>query len=205
MDRRVLLVLATSCAAFAACAVDRGSPDAAGADTTAAAPAPTVMRDSTPQSPSDLIDPSVDADSISDAQRFIAFGLRRVGSDAAALRATFGAPDSTRTEAVQNRHDPARTDSIVHLFHPSAGAVLYRTNGRDLLMSIDVRDDAWLRLPGPRIGMSREESVAFMGEPHEETDGELRWSCRVCVVEQQLVLRFASGRVSSIGFSYYVD
>lgn len=219
-----MLVLGTMAAAFAACQVepdaDSGDPPVAegpaveeagdtAADTIGAANGDTVgapdggAEDGDMAPPADT--PSADPDTVRD--RFVRSGLRPIGETREAIRGSLGEPDSTTREAVQNRHDPSRTDTIIQLHYPGFTARIHRpADLDDLLDQVTVRDNRYLQQDAVRIGMPWSEVRSRLGEPEGERDGGYLYSCDTCgPVSEPIIIFVDDGAVSSIRFDYYVD
>ena len=182
-----------------ACASEppRDAPAAPPADTAQ----PAVWVDS-----AGVLEPDVDPASVSALDRFIASGPRIHARSRDEFDSVLGARDSTHAEAVRNRHVPQQTDSLITVHYDDVTATVYAvTGGRDILNSITIRDNRWLRDGPVRIGTAWSDVVAQWGEP-ASTDGDSRhFECRQCVVSESVVLEVRDGRVAAIRFEHYVD
>jgi hypothetical protein len=153
----------------------------------------------------DLYDIGVNSDSVTEVDRFIVLGLRRFGDSLEEVVRTLGPADSIVAEPFANRHVPGQIDSTVTAFFKTARVSLYKvTNGREIVTNITVYDNSFLLMPTVRIGDRWEDVIARLGEPHFKDEIGFRWSCSACVVNQQLVVQVAGGRISSVGFAYYI-
>lgn len=118
----------------------------------------------------------------------------------------FGEPDSVHAQAVTNRHDPARTDTIVTLHYPGARYIVYVvTAGGELPELADIASNAHLRYTRPGIGTPVDSLRAWFGEPTRRTAGELEYECLACEVPQPVTFHVRDGRVRRIVFDFYVD
>ena len=144
------------------------------------------------QNNAQMIAPGVDIDSIPDMDRFLVFGLKRIGFTRAEIARTLGPADSTRSAAVENRHVPGQIDSVHHVYYRDAEIDVYAMPTGEMISAVKVKSNRLLRLPTVQIGMPLESR-------------EVRHSCSVCEVEHGLLLEGDGARVSSVTFSYYVD
>lgn len=154
----------------------------------------------------DLLEPGQRPDSLSALDRFIVSGLRRIGRSRADIIGRLGEPDSVQSQPTPNRHVPGQIDSLVQLHYADLRVVIYQiATGQELIASIEVESNDYLRQPVPRVGTRWADVVALFGEPHSQDASGFRYSCRSCVVEQQVVFKVRDRVVTSIGFAYYVD
>ena len=139
-----------------------------------------------------MVAPGVRIDSIPDMDRFLIFGLKRIGSTRADISKTLGPPDSVRSTGVENRHVPGQIDSVHHVYYRYAEIGFYAMPTGEMITDVKVKSNRLLRLPTFQIGMPL-------------TSKEVRHSCGVCEVEHGLVVEGDGARVSSVTFTYYVD
>jgi hypothetical protein len=156
------------------------------------------------QNDSAMIAPGISVDSIPEVDRFLVFGLKRIGATRAEITKTLGSPDSTRSEAVENRHMPGQIDSVHHVYYRDAEVGVYAMPTSEMITDITVKSNRLLRLPTFQIGIPWEAAVARLGSAESQASS-VRYTCSVCEVEHELILNREGGRVSSIGFSYYID
>lgn len=80
------------------------------------------------------------------------------------------------------------------------GSVIIRTypeDGKDYVLSVQLRDDAVSTREGVRIGASRADVTAVYGEPAEQSDGALRYTDGGCT----LTFILSDGRVTDITYT----
>ena len=177
------------------------APPTTVADTGAVLPSPQEQA----QNDTSMLAPGVQLDSISDLDRFIVFGLARIGFTRADVQKNLGSPDSSRAEPFENRHIPGKIDSIYHVHFPEASASFYDAGDREMVMNVTVRSNRLLRLPVIRIGMPWDSLTAEVGAGAPDGGNAFRYSCSVCVVDHEVVVTRENERVASIGFNYYLD
>lgn len=194
-----MLALVTTVAAIAACQVD---PDTDPNSDPMPGDPPTAEAPDAEEPPDTA---TADPDSIRD--RFIRSGLIEIGETREEIQSTLGEPDSTTRRAVENRHDPSRTDTIIRLHYDGLTARIHRpADLDDLLDQVTVRDDRYLQQDAIRIGMPWSEVRSRLGEPEGERDGGYLYACGTCgPVSEPIVVVVDDGVVSSIRFDYYVD
>jgi hypothetical protein len=144
------------------------------------------------------------------ADDFIRDGLLLPGETRAELEEALGEPTERQVVPMENRHDPAITDTIVAWTYPGVVFHLHRvgSGGPEFLTDVEVMDNRYLRFPGVGIGVAREEVRAAMGPPQEEANpSEDIYLCRNCEgPDEPVTFRYGpDGRVRSILFSFYLD
>ena len=145
------------------------------------------------------------------ADDFVRDGLLLPGQTRAELLVALGEPRQRQVVPMENRHDPAITDTIVAWTYPGVVFHLHQvgSGGPEFLTDVEVMDNRYLRFPGAGIGVAREEVRAVMGPPHEEAPdpSEDIYLCRSCEGPYEpVIFRYGTdGRVRSILFSFYVD
>lgn len=134
-------------------------------------------------------------------------GLLPLGGSREEIAATLGPPDSVAFRVVPNRHVPGVRDTLFDLFYPDLRIGIHHPGGgRDLLSSVVVASDRYLRFPRPGIGATREEVREALGAPQEAAGDSLTYLCRACPgAEEPVTFVFEDGRVVRIRFDYYVD
>jgi hypothetical protein len=143
-------------------------------------------------------------------EAFFLYGPVELATSRAQLRERLGAPDSVLQRVLPNPHDPGVIDTVFTVHHPGLAVEIYRASfdGRELLASLSIADDRWLRAESPlRLGMSRDAIRLALGEPEHEEDGDLFFTCTTCTVGGQdgLELRMDGGRLSRIRVQYWID
>lgn len=143
-------------------------------------------------------------------EAFFRYGPIALGSTRAALRKAIGDPDSVRARSVPNPHDAAVTDSVLTLYYPGLSAQFYRAgyDGRELLSSLTISDDRYLRPESPlRLGMAADEVRLVLGEPSRSDGGLLDYACTTCDAAgyDVLELRLARDQLQRITLRYWID
>lgn len=142
---------------------------------------------------------------------FVREGLLLPARDRAGLRETLGEPGEIRTHPMENRHDPAVTDTLVTWSYPGVEVHLHQVGngGPEFLSAVEVTDNRYLRYPAAGVGVPRSRIHELLGPPAEgSTGGEGdTYECGTCegAPEPVTFLYGPDGLVSSVVFSFYVD
>lgn len=190
--RRPLRGLALACVAAAACGRPAAEVTRPPADTTSTARVPAEVRRRYERVPLEV---------------YAREGALVAGFDREATVARLGPPDSSRSVATTNRHDPQITDSIVTLHYDGGRYVFYVVTqaSRDLLELAMITSDEHLRHATPGIGTSADSVRALLGPPVATRPGTLEYDCLTCEVPLPVTFEIENGRVRAIRFDYYVD
>ncbi|MGH7481165.1 MAG: hypothetical protein ACRELV_03350, partial [Longimicrobiales bacterium] len=138
---------------------------------------------------------------------FVLTGLRPIGRTRGEIIDRAGRPDSVRVRAVPNRHVEGQIDTVATLYYPELRAELYViSGGRELLMSVLVRDDRWLASDRIRIGMPWRRVPELLGPPLDTQNGRPAYWCAGCLgAEDPVLFHVEDGVVRAVEFTYYVD
>lgn len=140
--------------------------------------------------------------------QFVQHGLLLPIGTRREMRDTLGTPRRVSSEAVTNRHDPARTDSIVRLHYPGLVAEYYVVSQgpTEMLQAVRTTTGRWLRFPALGVGAPRERLRRGLGEPGHAADSVWEYECGSCMGASSPV-RFHLRRdtVHAVEFRYYVD
>jgi hypothetical protein len=155
--------------------------------------------------PSDTLAPAA-----SGAETFFRYGLLGVEPSRQALQDSLGAPDSVVARAIQNRHVPTQTDSLVVAYYPGLAFESYRVraNGRELPSFLRVSDNRYIAEDAPvRIGMSADDVRMLMGPPDGTSGDTLSWTCSTCTElgNEHVGVLVGSGGVKSVTIYYSID
>ena len=158
------------------------------------------------QNDAQMIAPGNDSASIPEIDRFLIFGLKRIGSNRAEIAKVLGPADSTVSASVENRHMPGQIDSTHHVYYRDAEIDLYAMpTGGEMITAVKVKSNRLLRLPTVQIGMPWETVVPKITRPEESSATSIRHTCSVCEVEHELIVEGDGARVSSVTFTYWFD
>lgn len=157
-------------------------------------------------------DTSSDADGAtqSAAETFYKAGLSGISTDLANIREDFGDGDSIKARAVQNRHVPTQTDSVITRHYKGFDVVIYRisTDGKELLSSIRVMDNKYISAAAPvRVGMAAADLAVVMGAPTESNDSVFTYTCTTCseLGNEHIEVRWTQGLVTAVTIFYPID
>lgn len=126
------------------------------------------------------------------------------------LRDALGEPREIRAHPMENRHDPAVTDTLVTWNYPGVDIHLHQVGdgGPEFLSEVEVTDNRYLRYPAAGVGVARDTIRALLGPPSEMPgqDGDL-YECGSCEgAPEPVTFRYDDkGRVRAVLFSFYVD
>lgn len=121
------------------------------------------------------------------------------------------APASRAVEAVENRHDPAVTDTVRILRWPGLTVEVYHatTSGREMIRSVEVTGEDYRTGRGLRVGMSRSDVAGIVGSPVRTRDGGVVYELREGEHDPTptfLTVHYAGGgRVERLAWSFYID
>lgn len=153
-----------------------------------------------------VLEPGLDPDSASALDRYIAAGPLISARTRAELKELLGAPDSAIAVAIPNRHVAGQIDSLVTLHFDDVSATLYAvTGGGEILNSMTIRDNRWLREGPVRIGSAWADVGESWGGSAQLQGNPYHFECRRCVVPESVILDVRAGRIEAIRFEHYVD
>ena len=136
----------------------------------------------------------------------VEYGLRVPEKSRQEVIAVLGQPDSVRSVAEANRHDPAVTDSLVVLYYPGLRLDYRVAGGKDLLEVADVSDSRYLKYPTIGVGASAANIINALGPPWERTDSAYSYDCGRCIgADEPVIFHLAAGRVTNVEYQFYVD
>jgi hypothetical protein len=141
---------------------------------------------------------------------FFARGPMVLGPSRAELTAQLGEPDSVAVRTVENRHDPAATDSIVTFYYDGLAAEIHVAgyDGKEILSALLIGDSRYLQAGTPvRLGDSEASVRAALGDPDEAGESHLEYMCDDCLAAGQETTRFVleQGVVTRIEVRYWVE
>ena len=136
----------------------------------------------------------------------VEYGVRVPKESRQEVIAVLGRPDSARSVAEANRHDPAVTDSLVVLYYPGLRLDYRVSGGKDLLEVTDVSDNRYLKYPMIGVGASATNIIHALGPPWERTDSAYSYDCGRCIgADEPVIFHLAAGRVTNVEYQFYVD
>jgi hypothetical protein len=141
---------------------------------------------------------------------FFARGPMVLGPSRAELTAQLGEPDSVAVRTVENRHDPAATDSIVTFYYDGLTAEIHVAgyDGKEILSALVIGNSRYLQAGTPvQLGDSEASVRAALGDPDEAGESHLDYMCDDCLAAGQETTRFVLDRgvVTRIEVRYWVE
>ena len=167
----------------------------------------TACSDPTPQSNSTRAPAAAEAPSpAAGCQQFTREGLKLKARSRAELDAEAGRPTKTEVDLVANRHVPNQQDSIIRLHYDGMIVQLRKPGpGGEMFEYVSVDKRKWLNFPFFKPGVSVENLVVAIGEPHRREGNRLVYNCAGGEVENPVVFETDGREVQRIVFNYYVD
>lgn len=120
-------------------------------------------------------------------------------------------PEPRRVEAepVENRHDPAQTDTIRTYHYGGVAVEVYTVaDGKELLQEIRVTERGYETAEGLGVGSTRDAVREALGNPTRSGGDGLvyeRADSPDDPTPTTLTIRFEGDRVAALAWSYYVD
>lgn len=118
-------------------------------------------------------------------------------------------PARLETEPRENRHVPGQVDTLRTYHYDGLRFEVYDVSDseRQLMQNVTVMSDAYDPGLGFRVGSTRSEVEAAMGEPGERRSGAYVYDLGESELgaSDQLIVRFDGDRVRELEWSFYVD